>query len=68
MEGWSAGQAELVAIGPPEVSDDPEDETWPLDERLQPGAWLLTKFRYWVPTDDPALFVIRQQDIVAILS
>jgi len=68
VEGWSAGQAELIAIGPPAIPDDPEEETWPVDERLVAGTWLLTRFRSWLPTDDPNLFVIRQEDILAILS
>lgn len=74
VTGWSLGQAILVALGPPIKPEDPDDYDGELvngevlqDPRLTEGAWILTRFRSWFPSDDPDLFVIRQEDIVAIL-
>jgi co-chaperonin GroES (HSP10) len=70
-EGWTAGQAEVVAVGPPAYAEDDEEEAVdgviPVDPRLKPGTWVLTKFRNWVQTDKPDEWMVNQSDVLAIL-
>jgi hypothetical protein len=71
---WTAQQAEIVAVGAPTYPDDPEeypdplnpDGTIPVDARLQPGAWVLTRHRSWVATDTPGEYVVWQADIYGV--
>lgn len=66
VEGWTLGQAELIAIGEPELPED-DEEPEPLDPRLVPGAWLLTRFRNWVASDIEGEYFCRHSDIIAVL-
>ena len=66
-------QVELVAIGSEAEADDyqwgeDEDSRWDELQRLQPGAWLLLGSRSQIETTDPDLFLIRHEDIVAVLA
>ena len=58
------GQAICLAVGPP--AHDEDDEEIPIDPRVVPGAWIVTRFRNWTPTDQPDEFLIRQADVVAV--
>jgi co-chaperonin GroES (HSP10) len=70
-EGWTAGQAIIVAVGLPAFAEwedeDQEEGVIPVDPRLKPGTWVLTKFRSWVQTDKADEWVVNQSDILAIL-
>lgn len=70
-QGWTAGQATVVAVGPPAYAEDDEEDqvdgVIPVDPRIQPGAWVLCKHRTWLPTDRDDEFVIKQSDVLAIL-
>jgi co-chaperonin GroES (HSP10) len=70
-EGWTTGQAEVLAIGPPayaeEDDEDQIDGVIPMDPRVKVGSWVLTKFRTWVETDVAGEYVIRQSDVLAVL-
>ena len=70
-EGWTVGQATILALGPPafaeEDDEDQVDGVIPIDPRLVPGAWVLCKPRTWVPTDKDGEYVIKQSDILAVL-
>jgi co-chaperonin GroES (HSP10) len=69
--GWAQGQAEVLAVGPPAYAE--EDDEYqvegliPVDPRVIPGAWVLTRFRTWVETDTPGQYVIKQSDVLAVL-
>ena len=63
---WTEGQAEVVAIGPPPIPEEDDEEPFVVDPRIAVGAWVLTRFRRWVATDDPKEFVIRVEDIVGV--
>ena len=70
-EGWTAGQAIIVSVGLPAFAEwedeDQEDGVIPVDPRLVPGTWVLTRFRSWVQTDRDDEWVVNQSDILAIL-
>lgn len=74
VRNWTAQQAEIVAVGAPAFPDDPDDYpdplnddgTIPLDERIVPGAWVLTRFRSWVATDTDGEYVCRQADLLGV--
>lgn len=66
-------QVELVDIGTAAEPDDyqwgeDEDSRWDELQRLQPGAWLLLGARSQIETTDPDLFLIRHEDIAAVLA
>lgn len=70
-EFLTTGQAELVSIG---MEADREDYTWEEDEYgwddlvgLTEGRWLLLRHRTWIPTDEPDLYLVRHEDIIALL-
>lgn len=67
----TTGQAELVAIGPEAHPDDytwdAEDAYWTDLQGLQPGRWLLLRHRTWLPTDVPDRYLVRHEDIIALL-
>lgn len=65
VSNWVQGQAIVEMVGPPALPDE-DDEIVPIDHRLMAGAWVLTKHRNWVATDQPDRFVIRTEDIVAV--
>lgn len=66
-------QCELVTIGTEAEPDDyqwgeDEESRWDELQRLEPGAWLLLGSRAQIETDQPDLFLIRHEDIVAVLA
>lgn len=63
VDAWAGGQAEVVAVGEPEIPEDEEDVD-PLDPLLVPGAWVVCRLRTWVEASDPGTYVIRQSDVV----
>lgn len=71
-EAWTVGQAEVVAVGPPQPCTNEDcarvhlDGHHPLDERLQPGAWVLCKPRRFVETPDG--WLVTQDDIVGVFT
>ena len=70
QEAMILQQAELVAVGPDEIYDDPDDAAeshWPELSQLQQGAWLLMKSRSWIETDMPDLWIVRHGDIIATI-
>lgn len=67
----TAGQCELIDIGSREPLEDPdetEEQVWPELETLRSGAWLLLRHRTWIETDRDDLFLVRHEDILAVLS
>jgi hypothetical protein len=70
-EGYTQGQAIIVAVGLPAFAEwedeDQVDGVIPVDPRLKPGTWVLTKFRNWVQTDKPDEWMVNQSDVLAIL-
>lgn len=65
--GWSEGQAEIVAVGPPSLPEE-DEEVFPPDPRLVPGAWVLTRHRMWVATDRDDRYLIRSDDILGVFT
>lgn len=69
------GQVELVTVG---TEADAEDYAWvDLEEgesswdelaTLRPGAWLLLRSRVLIETTMPDRFLVRHEDIVAVLA
>jgi hypothetical protein len=68
-------QFEVVAVGPDEICEDPEECERPhlvhfesdLHSHrggLAVGDWVLCRNRMWESTPDPAIFVVRQGDII----
>lgn len=71
---WTIGQAEVVAVGLPRLVEDCEDWEGPVegdeipnDPRLVPGAWIFSRPRAWVTTDRDDQWVIRVEDVLALL-
>lgn len=67
-------QVELVTIGTEADTEDyqwvdlEEDEScWEELRDLQPGAWLLLRNRTLLETDVPDQYLIRHEDILAVL-
>ncbi len=71
---WTQGQAEIVTLGPLEAPEDPYDYDGdltpdgkiPIDPLLTEGAWVLTRFRGWMPTDKDGEFLIRTEDVLGV--
>ena len=69
-EFLTAGQAEIVDIGTKELLEDEEEQeeqVWEEIEHLLPGAWVLLRHRTWIETDEDELFLVRHEDILALL-
>ena len=67
-------QAELLDIGTPADAEDYQwqdleegESAWEELSGLQPGAWLLVRNRVWVEADVPDVFLLRHEDILAVL-
>ena len=61
----TANQGEVVAVGPGSYD---EDQCFvPMDPSLKPGAWILHRAWARVETDDPELFIVAADDILAVL-
>ncbi len=71
-EGWTMGQYEVVAVGPPQPCSDEDcgrvhlDGCHPLHPALKPGAWVLCKPRKGVETREGEL--VTQDDVVGIFT
>lgn len=65
----TAQQAEVVAVGPPGLCDEPEDcerpHPHPIDQRLVPGAWVLCAKWSYVGVREK-LFAVRHEDILGV--
>ena len=67
-EGWTMGQCEVVAVGPPQPCSDEDcarvhlDGCHPLAPTLVPGAWILCRPRKWVEV--PEGWMVHQDDVV----
>lgn len=61
VENMTAGQAEVVAVGPADTDEDAK----PLDPRVVPGAWVLTRFRNWIEVADDC-YAIRHEDVIGV--
>lgn len=65
IDHWTGGQAEVIALGPPDPPDD-ENEPDALDPLLCPGAWVLTRQRAWVEGAVVGTYLVRQSDVVGV--
>lgn len=71
-EGWTMGQCEVVAVGPPQPCQDEDcarvhlDGCHLLHEDLKPGAWVLCKPRKFVET--PEGWMVQQDDVVGVFT
>lgn len=43
------------------------DLVHPIDPRLCPGAWALVSPRSYIPTDEPDVFLVKVDDVVAVI-
>ena len=76
VENMVMGQAEIVAVGPPPIPDDPDDCEEPLDadgqvildDRLTPGAWVLVNPRAKLATDVDGEWLVLWSDVVGVFS
>lgn len=68
VEGYTAGQAEVVAVGPPAIPEDLDEPIPDADPRLHPGAWVLCRYRSWIGTDRPDEFLVRQSDVIGVFT
>ncbi len=79
-EAWTVGQAEVVAVGPPQACGDEDCERsheWlfdlmsatrhhPIDPRLKPGSWVLCRPRRFVETGEG--YLVNETDIVGVFT
>ena len=69
-EFLTSGQAEIVDVGSRERLDDADEtgeQVWAEIAHLSPGSWVLLRHRTWIETDMPDLFLVRHEDILALL-
>lgn len=71
-EGWTVGQAEVVAVGPPQACTDEDCARvhlaghHPIDARLKPGSWVLCRPRRFVETGEG--YLVNETDIVGVFT
>lgn len=69
-EFLTAGQAEIVDIGSRERledEDESDEQVWEEIQGCGPGTWVLLRHRTWIETDQEDLFLVRHEDILALL-
>ena len=73
LAAWTFGQAEVVAVGPPQSCTDDDcarvhlHGCHPTDARLTAGAWILCRPRRFVEAND-GQWLVMDDDVVGIFT